>query len=532
MKTSLLEQLSVTAEGLRRAKGGGLLLSGPSATVGLPAAPKQYLYHGWQSWSLAAWVDASRRLPVMRPSILHPMQTDPRYAREQRPNGAWYGAVEMENGQVVFLGALGLDSHVILDGAALIGHYEHGRGEWFVAAGDESEVMARYAALLGERLGRGRAARAPRVWCSWYSLYTGIDERRLLKVLGDLDGLPFEVFQVDDGWQVGIGDWEANPRFPSGMDGLAARIRAAGFTPGLWLAPLLVVPSSRLYREHRDWLLHDEQGRLVSAGFNWGEQLHALDTSHPEALDWLAALMKRVRAWGYDYAKLDFLYAGALPGKRRQDMPREAAYRRGLEVIREALGEAYFLTCGAPILPSLGLCDGLRVGPDVHENWENRRDSILLGNFTTPGTRNAIRTSLHRLWLGPLVHTDPDVAYFRSQQINLSPEQKSLLQDLARISGFKATSDLPSWLTEEQRAALQKFLQDKSRVEKTGRYTYRIGKREVDFSQAVRLPPPPKAADNARGVLLGWLGNLPAAMRLLDRIGRRALRKTLAKNPV
>lgn len=242
--------------------------------------------------------------------------------------------------------------------------------------------------------------------------------------------------------------------------------------------------------------------------------------------------MKRVRAWGYDYAKLDFLYAGALPGKRRQDMPREAAYRRGLEVIREALGEAYFLTCGAPILPSLGLCDGLRVGPDVHENWENRRDSILLGNFTTPGTRNAIRTSLHRLWLGPLVHTDPDVAYFRSQQINLSPEQKSLLQDLARISGFKATSDLPSWLTEEQRAALQKFLQDKSRVEKTGRYTYRIGKREVDFSQAVRLPPPPKAADNARGVLLGWLGNLPAAMRLLDRIGRRALRKTLAKNPV
>ena len=29
-------------------------------------------------------------------------------------------------------------------------------------------------------------------------------------------------------------------------------------------------------------------------------------------------------------------------------------------------------------------------------------------NTATPGTRNAIRTSLNRLWLQPLVHTDPD----------------------------------------------------------------------------------------------------------------------------
>ena len=28
--------------------------------------------------------------------------------------------------------------------------------------------------------------------------------------------------------------------------------------------------------------------------------------------------MQRMRAWGYDYLKLDFLYGGALPGKRAQ----------------------------------------------------------------------------------------------------------------------------------------------------------------------------------------------------------------------
>ncbi len=26
--------------------------------------------------------------------------------------------------------------------------------------------------------------------------------------------------------------------------------------------------------------------------------------------------MKQVRQWGFDYVKLDFLYGGALPGKR------------------------------------------------------------------------------------------------------------------------------------------------------------------------------------------------------------------------
>ena len=112
------------------------------------------------------------------------------------------------------------------------------------------------------------------------------------KIFDELDDLPFEVFQVDDGWQVNIGDWLANNKFPSGMQALADKIRACGRTPGLWLAPFLGVPSSSLLRQHPDWFLHDADGGLVSAGFNWGEQLYALDTTHPEVLDWLRALMR------------------------------------------------------------------------------------------------------------------------------------------------------------------------------------------------------------------------------------------------
>ena len=64
----------------------------------------------------------------MRPASMHPLQTDPVYAQENRPNGSWYGAVDLGQGNVLFLGALGLESHVVLDGLSLTGSYETGSG--------------------------------------------------------------------------------------------------------------------------------------------------------------------------------------------------------------------------------------------------------------------------------------------------------------------------------------------------------------------------------------------------------------------
>lgn len=533
METSTSSQtFSITGADNAQTVEGGQLLQGEQVRITLPAKPMRYLYSGWQSWSLTAWVNSDRPLLPTRPSMLWPQQVDPRYAREKRPHGSWYGAVEMPDGQIIFLGALGLDSHVLLDGNALHGWYEAGTGEWFVAGGEENAVLRRYATLLEERFGKGRAGQAPRVWCSWYSLYTEIDEDLLLKILDDLHDLPFEVFQIDDGWQRRVGDWEANSKFPHGMAYMATRIKESGRKAGLWLAPLLVVPSSSLYRQHRDWLLRDEKGRLVSAGFNWGEPLYALDTTHPEVRSWLASLMRSVRDWGYDYLKLDFLYAGALPGRRHMPMPREAAYRQGLQVIREALGDAYLLTCGAPILPSLGLCDGMRIGPDVAEYWASYRDDVLLRNFAIPGGRNALRTTLHRLWLKPLVHTDPDVVYFRSRLNGLSEEQKALLQDLAKICGFKATSDVPAWLNQEERQALHDFLLHQPTIEQIGRYLWLVDGQPVDFSPHITLLPPPSPIVRWQGALLGVMAGVRPFYRLFEWLGRQDLKKRLRQNPV
>jgi alpha-galactosidase len=207
-------------------------------------------------------------------------------------------------------------------------------------------------------------------------------------------------------------------------------------------------------------------------------------------------------------------------------MPREAAYREALRVMREAMGaDAFFLTCGTPILPAIGLCDAIRVGPDVAHYWEKYRDAYLLYNPTIPGTRNAIRTVLHRLWLKPLLHIDPDVAYFESRENKLTQAQRLLLQNLANICEFKATSDLPQWLGNIELDQLRSFLNINPKIKRTGRYTFRIDDCAVDFTSATPLPDVPTGLTALWGRLVGWLGDRYFLLRMYKILNLAKLRK-------
>lgn len=510
---------------------GGFLVAASNLQLSLPVKPNQFLYSGWQSWSLTSWVDLHQPVEKYRPKILNPMHTDTLYAGENLPHGSWYGAVNLPDGKTVFLGALACDSHVHLDGQYLQGWYEEGIGEWFIACGNENEIFTRYSNLLGERFGRPNPRHPYRVWCSWYSLYHEIYENDLLGILDDLNNLPFDVFQVDDGWQQSVGDWEPNNKFPSGMPYLASRIKSSGRKAGLWLSPLLVVPSSKSFHQHPEWLLRNERGNLVSAGFNWGEPLYALDTTHPGVLNWLASLAGNICEWGYDYVKLDFLYAGALPGKRFKPMPREAAYRNGMQVIREAFGDTFLLACGAPILPTLGLCDAIRIGPDVAEVWNTPLYQKTLRNFSTPGLQNALRTTLHRLWLTPLLQLDPDVVYFRRRVNNLKSEEMDLQKAMAEICRFKASSDVPAWLTQIERNELHRFLVHDKKIVKKGPAVFQVGDQTIDFEPLVSMPPPPSQIQRIIGGFLdlvaqNWL------LKIIDKVFRKKNKDIVRNNPV
>ena len=88
------------------------------------------------------------------------------------------------------------------------------------------------------------------------------------------------------------------------------------------------------------------------------------------------------------------------------------AYRHGLRLIRDAIGpDALLVGCGAPILPSAGLVDAMRVGPDIAADYEPPG-----GQPTMPSQRNAVRNVVARAWQqGRFWVNDPDCLMLRPQ---------------------------------------------------------------------------------------------------------------------
>ena len=104
-------------------------------------------------------------------------------------------------------------------------------------------------------------------WCSWYEYFEHVTERVVGENLALGADWPFDVFQVDDGYQRAIGDWLAtNERFPSGIEAVAAAIAQSGRTPGIWLAPFLAAPDSEVARTHPEWLAGVPEGDGFAIG--------------------------------------------------------------------------------------------------------------------------------------------------------------------------------------------------------------------------------------------------------------------------
>ena len=330
-----------------------------------------------------------------------------------------------------------------------------------------ARMASRFASMLGDTMRARIKAPYQRGWCSWYHYFHAITEdamRANLRALRDLRSeYPLEVVQLDDGYQAALGDWDrTNAKFPGGLKCLADEIRDAGFVAGIWTAPFLAARDSQLMREHGDWFIrHAETQEPLRAAYNpnWtasdDKYAYALDPSHPEFAAHLERLFKKlVEDFGYQYLKLDFLYAAAAEGIRHDpSITRAQALRRGLEAIRRGAGERTFiLGCGCPLGPAVGIVDGMRIGPDVAPFW-----GALAGAAGEPGTALAIdaifaRSFMHRrLWLN-----DPDCLMLRTKETRLSnDEREALAWTIAASGGMLLISDDMSLLDAESARLFQ-----------------------------------------------------------------------------
>jgi alpha-galactosidase len=211
--------------------------------------------------------------------------------------------------------------------------------------------------------------------------------------------------QIDDGYQPAMGDWlETGTAFGGDVQSVLRQIRERGFEPAIWVAPFIAEAKSRVFREHPEWFMKDEDGRplpsdrVTFGGWRMGPW-YALDGTHPEARAHLENVFRTMRRdWGVTYFKLDANYWGAMPAGRLHDpsATRIEAYRRGMEAVRRGAGEAFLLGCNHPLWPSLGVIHGSRSSNDISRRWAR--------------FRQVARENLRRGWQnGRLWWNDPDV---------------------------------------------------------------------------------------------------------------------------
>jgi len=100
----------------------------------------------------------------------------------------------------------------------------------------------------------------PVVWNSWYAYLKDVNEQQLRAEADLAAELGVEVFYIDYGWSVDLGDWVPDPaRFPSGLAAFADYVHRKGMKFGVWVAFGLAGPNSALARQHPEFLAHQPE---------------------------------------------------------------------------------------------------------------------------------------------------------------------------------------------------------------------------------------------------------------------------------
>ncbi|MEA3002586.1 MAG: alpha-galactosidase [Sphingomonadales bacterium] len=372
--------------------------------------------------------------------------------------------------------AFTFDMETLFDGAAEPGAVE-AEPIVLLVAEDVEEALRSWSRLVAAESPLPPRLPERRItgWCSWYSLYAAIDEATILDHLGaatafrDRHRVPLDVFQIDDGFTPEMGDWlDVKPQFPRGMKPVLAEVEAAGFVPGLWIAPFMVGNRSRLYAEHPDWVVkrRDDGAPLAHmkfyGEFRWhkrSEEYYILDVTHPEA----EAHIRRVfriwrRDWGARYFKTDFMLFGGEYGPdvarwHRDGLSRIRIWRLMAALIREEIGEdSLWLGCGCPLWASVGYVDAVRIGRDIGVTWN--------GDYSAESLLRDQLTRNHGS--GILWQADPDCILLRDRFHDLTGDQiRSLALFAGLAGGVLMTSDKLDELSDERAQLFAALLRER-----------------------------------------------------------------------
>jgi len=293
------------------------------------------------------------------------------------------------------------------------------------ASSDGHSLMQAYG--LKEKMSKNKTIHLAAGWNSWDYYRWTITEEEVLNNANfirndNILGKHIKRITIDDGWQYCYGEWDANPLFSNGMKKLAEKLTEMGFEPGLWLAPTIFEPHSRIAQVQSEMLALGKSG-LPCLGYSCMERKgFLLDPTRDDSREWLYKLFAKYVNYGYKFFKLDFL-AQTLNAVKFYDssVGRGEIIRKILEPIREATeGKAILLGCNYTFEAGDELVDSVRVSGDIHADWNciKHNSPSIAARFWTQNV----------LW-----DNDPDFALVRGPETSNDSNLHSLKPCLVSI---------------------------------------------------------------------------------------------------
>lgn len=318
---------------------------------------------------------------------------------------------------------------------------------------DRGALFEQLGGLIAKNHAPLKWAAPPEGWCSWYCFGPRVTAQQVRDNLEWIakNAPNLKYVQIDDGYQPAMGDWlETGTAFGGDVRAVLKEIRQRGFEPAIWVAPFIAEEKSKVFQQHLEWFIKDEQGApLPSNKVTFGGWRHgpwyALDGTQAAVREHLKTVFRTMnQEWGVTYFKMDANFWGAMHGGRLSDgkATRVEAYRRGMEAIVEGAGRSFLLGCNHPIWPSLGLIHGSRSSGDISRKW--------------PTISKVASENLHRAWQnGRLWWNDPDALVL----LGTLPEDEFMFHAASTYAtgGMLLSGDDLTKMTPERKALLLKL---------------------------------------------------------------------------
>lgn len=288
----------------------------------------------------------------------------------------------------------------------------------YMEQGDYNEIIDNFGKAIEKNHPKRKFSEIPTGWCSWLVYGPNVTAQNIYDNLDAIKkyNLDLKYIQIDDGYQARWGDWfDFTDKFEGGVKKVCLDIKEKGFEPAIWVAPFVAEKDSKLFKNHPDWFVKDDNGNPLSSDTvtfgGWRcAPWYILDTTHPEALNYVREVFTIMHnEWHIKYFKLDAIVWEALPFGNRYDDTKTCveAYKIGMQAIMDSVGEESFILGGnSPMWPSIGYINGLRVTNDSVRSW-NQYKQIARECFP--------RNWQHqRLWIN-----DPDTVLLQNQKIKI-----------------------------------------------------------------------------------------------------------------